>query len=299
MAVHSGTREREATATRLLASSARNSFDPDIAVDWDAEFVPGLPFMPLERISLYGTSLWDRLSPEQRIELSKHEIASALSVGLWFEILLMQRLARYAYELDPRTAHAQYALTEVGDETRHTVMFAKVARHLGVPRYGVHPAIHKLARVWPVVSSGPAMFASVLVAEETTDRFQRSMMNDDNIQPMIRTVARIHVIEEARHVRFAREEVVRRMRKLGPSARAAQRMQAAVVSYFVMDGLIDPRVYSSVGIDPGEGHRAARNNPQFRETKLWMGERIMPFLDEAGLIGGPSMRLWRKANLVR
>ncbi len=89
------------------------------------------------------------------------------------------------------------------------------------------------------------------------------------------------------------------MRKLGPSARAAQRMEAAVVSYFVMDGLIDPRVYSSVGIDPGEGHRAARNNLQFRETKLWMGEKIMPFLDEAGLIGGPSMRLWRKANLVR
>jgi hypothetical protein len=112
-------------------------------------------------------------------------------------------------------------------------------------------------------------------------------------------VARIHVIEEARRVRFAYDEVTRRMPKLSRTARAAQRMDAAVVSHFVMEGLVDPRVYRSVGVDPSEGHAAATANPHFRETKLWMGEKIMRLLDEAGLIGGPSLRLWRKANLIR
>jgi len=112
-------------------------------------------------------------------------------------------------------------------------------------------------------------------------------------------VAKIHVIEEARHVRFACDEVTRRMPKLSRTARAAQRVEAAVVSYFVMEGLVDPRVYRSVGVDPSEGQAAARANPHFRETKMWMGEKIMLFLDEAGLIGGPSLKLWRKANLIR
>jgi len=95
-------------------------------------------------------------------------------------------------------------------------------------------------------------------------------------------VARIHVIEEARRVRFAYDEVTRRMPKLSRTARAAQRMDAAVVSHFVMEGLVDPRVYRSVGVDPSEGHAAATANPHFRETKLWMGEKTCAFWTKLG-----------------
>lgn len=73
------------------------------------------------------------------------------------------------------------------------------------------------------------------------------------------------------------------MPKLSRTARAPQRMDAAVVSHFVMEGLVDPRVYRSVGVDPSEGHAAATVNPHFRETKLWMGEKIKRLLDEAGV----------------
>src|SRR4051795_13228009 len=86
--------DRDVTAARLLKSSAKNSYDPYVDVDWDAPLAEGKAYMPLERVSLYGTDLWTRLTPEQRIELSKHEIASIMSVGLWFEIVLMHLLAR-------------------------------------------------------------------------------------------------------------------------------------------------------------------------------------------------------------
>lgn len=298
MAGSTRVKDRETTASRLLTSSARNSFDPDLDVDWDAPLAEGKPFMPLERVSLYGTSLWDQLTAEQRIELSKHEIASVMHVGLWFEIILMQMLTRYAYDLDPRSAHAQYALTEIGDETRHSVMFARGAERLGVPHYGVPRALHNVARIAGATMAGPAMFASVLVAEETTDRLQRAMMDDENIQPLIRAISRIHVIEEARHVRYAREQVVRSMPKLGPVARRWHRLQTALVSHIVVDSLIDPRVYRSVGIDPKEGRQVALANPHFHETRRWLGEKIMPFLTEQGLVGGAGMALWRRSHLL-
>ena len=123
--------DRDVTAARLLKSSAKNSYDPYVDVDWDAPLAEGKAYMPLERVSLYGTGLWAKLTPEQRIELSKHEIASIMSVGLWFEIILMHLLARYVFDLDARTEHAQYALTEIGDETRHSVMFARWADKYG------------------------------------------------------------------------------------------------------------------------------------------------------------------------
>src|SRR5215831_5294554 len=118
-------KDRDITATRLLESSVRNSFDPQLDIDWAAPVAEGKSYLPPERVSLYGTEMWDSLTPRQRIELAKHELGSTASVGLWTEIVLMQLLARYAENLDPRSPHAQYALTEIGDETRHSIMFAK------------------------------------------------------------------------------------------------------------------------------------------------------------------------------
>jgi hypothetical protein len=120
-------RDRDRTATRLLRSSSKNSYEPDLDIDWDADPVEGLFHLQPERMTLYGTALWDALTEEQRIELSKHEVISVARVGLWFEILLMGMLAAHAYDQDPAAPHTQYALTEIGDETRHSVMFARWA----------------------------------------------------------------------------------------------------------------------------------------------------------------------------
>ncbi|WP_436493118.1 AurF N-oxygenase family protein [Actinokineospora sp. HUAS TT18] len=291
-------KDSEQVARRLLDSSARNSYDPLVDIDWTAEPVPGKAYMPQERVSLYGTELWRRLSAEQRVELSKHEMASIASVGLWFEIILMQLLVRHAYDLDPRGAHAQYALTEVGDETRHVIMFAKAVERFGVPRYGPPRIVHELARGYKALASGPSMFAAVLVAEETTDRLQRSMMDDPDIQPLIRMVNRIHVVEEARHVRFAREEVLRSVPKLSRARLEAHRYLTALVSYAVVDSLIDPKVYRSVGIDPREGRAAALANPEFHQTRRWMAEKVVEFLTDAGMIGGPSKAILRRAHII-
>ena len=207
---------REKTARRLLSSSSRNSYDPLLDIDWTAEVADDMAYMPLERVSLYGTKLWEEMSDEQRVELSKHELASIAGTGLWFEIILIQMLARYAYHQDPQAAHTQYALTEIGDETRHVIMFAKAINRMGVPTYRPPKLVHHLARLYKATARGPAVFAPVLVAEEVTDRLQHATMNDEAINPLIRMVNRIHVVEEARHVRFAREEVARQLPRLNP-----------------------------------------------------------------------------------
>ncbi len=93
--------ESTALAERLLRSSARHSYDPEVDIDWDAPVDPTLWGMQPERMSLYGTHLWDRLSEEQRVTLSHHEVASIASVGLWFELLLMQMMLRDLYDDDP------------------------------------------------------------------------------------------------------------------------------------------------------------------------------------------------------
>ena len=290
--------QRERTAGRLLKSSAKNSYDPHLDIDWDAEVVDGMAYMPLERVSLYGTKLWDEMTEAQRIELSKHELASVASTGLWFEIILIQMLARYAYHQDPQAPHTHYALTEIGDETRHVIMFAKALSRLGVPAYRPPAFVHHLARLYKATARGPALFAPVLVAEEITDRLQRETMNDESVHPLVRMVNRIHVVEEARHVRFAREEVARQMPRLGPIAKLIANTSSAIVGAVVVSVLINPKVYETVGLDPREAARVARGNPHHQETRRWMAEKIMAFLDEQGMVSWTSRPIYQLVNLL-
>ncbi|MGH8961011.1 MAG: AurF N-oxygenase family protein [Jatrophihabitantaceae bacterium] len=290
--------QRERTATRLLNASSKNSYDPNLDIDWDAAVEDAMAYMPLERVSLYGTRLWDEMSDEQQIALSKHELASIAGTGLWFEIILIQMLARYAYHQDPQATHTHFALTEIGDETRHVIMFAKALNRLGLPTYRPPKAIHHLARLYKATARGPAVFAPVLVAEEVTDRLQRATMNDESINPLIRMVNRIHVVEESRHVRFARDEVARQMPALGPIRKLIATTASAIVSAFVVHTLINPQVYADVGLDVDRAVRAARANPHNRATRRWMGEKIMAFLAEQGMLTATAKPFYRLVNLI-
>ena len=290
--------DRERTAERLLNSSARNSYDPDVDIDWDADLLPDKYFLPAHRCTLYGTPLWERLSEQQRIDLTRHELASIASVGIWFEVILMELLVRDSYNSDPLTRHTQYALTEVADECRHSVMFARLIEKVGCPAYGPGQTAMRLGRLFKTIAFGPSMFAGILVAEEITDALQRESMADSSVQPLVRMVNRIHVIEEARHVRYAREEVLRGTPGLSRAARSYHRAMLARTAFIVTRALVHPRVYRSVGLDPYEARKVAWANPHYRETLRWAGSKLTSFLDENNLIGGPSRKIWQAVSLV-
>jgi hypothetical protein len=290
--------DREATAERLLRSSLDHSYEPSIDVDWEAPLVEGAWGIPPHRVSLYGTELWEGLSEEQRCTLSVHELCSISRIGIWFEMILMQMLLRYSYDRDPRRPHIQYALVEIADECRHSVMFAKMAERYGVPDYAPRRMTHELGRLFKTIATGPAMFAGTLFVEEILDQLQREAMRDETVQPLTRMVNKIHVTEEARHVRYAREELTRIMPRTNAAQRTVARYLAARIAFVVARNLIHRDVYRSVGIDPVVGHRAALANPHHQEMLRWSARKLVPFLREQGVIGGPTEILWRKAHLI-
>jgi hypothetical protein len=294
-----GLGEREQIAERLLRSTAVRSYDPELEIDWSVPPVEGLGYLREERCSLYGTPLWRSLSPEQRLELGRHEAVSVASVGIWFEILLMRMLTKLAYSEDPTTRHVQYGLAEIADECRHSTMFARMIEWTGAPAYGPRPSIHRRGKLLPLLAHGPAMWGAVLIGEEVVDRLQREMIGDEGIQPLMRMVNRIHIVEEARHIGFARAELVRTAATVSRAESPYHRLLLAHVAYIVCRSLINPAVYAAVGLDPREARRVALGNPYHRDTIRFGGEKIMPFLAEAGLVGAPGMYYWRQSFLIR
>jgi len=290
--------EREHTAARLLQASEKHSFDPIVDVDWDAPLAEDMPFAPLHRSSLYGTAMWNGMSAGQRIELTKHEVASIASVGIWFESVLMQMLIRHTYDRDPTSGHVQYALTEIADECRHSVMFARMIEKLGCPAYGPGRTAHALGRFFKATSTGPLTFGATLYVEALLDTLQREAMDDPAVQPLVRTVSKIHVVEESRHIRYASEELARQCERLSAPARACMKIALAVSATLATANLIHPRVYAAVGLDPATARREAARNPHWRATKAWMARKVVAEFDRIGLIDGPARAVWSRARLL-
>ena len=290
--------DRETTARRLLASAAKTSYDQQKDIDWTEPLEEGLFGLTPEWSSLYGTDLWDRMSEEQRVRLTELEFCSISGVGIWFEMILMQMVIRDIYDQDPATKHVQFALTEIADECRHSVMFAMTAEKFGAPSYQPTGASQELGRLFKTLAKGPDLYASILVAEEVLDIFQREVIEDERVQPLTRAVSRIHVVEEARHMRFARDEIARRAASMSTRERILQRSILSIVANVIIHNLVQPEVYAAAGLDVKEATRAARANEHYTAKLTHAAAGLTSFLEDVGLIGGPSKRLWTRARMI-
>ena len=290
--------DREQVAERLLAASDRHSFDPDTELDWDAPLEEGKWFWPPELVSLYDTPLWRRMSEEQRLELARHEAASLASLGIWFEVILIQLLVRHIYDLPLTSAHVRYALTEIADECRHSKMFARLIRKSGAPTYPVTRRHHTLGRVMKTVSTTSGSFAGTLLGEEILDWMQRLTFPDERVQPLVRGVTRIHVIEEARHVRYAREELRRQMATAPEWERRLTRLTSGQAAQVFSLAFVNPKVYSAVGLDQREAVAQVRASGHRREVMRTGAKRLTNFLDDVGVLRGVGRRMWRSAGLL-
>lgn len=289
---------REVVAERLLRTSRKHSFDPDTDVDWDAPQDPDAFYMPPQLVSIYETPLWDGLTHRQRVELTKREMCSIASFGIWSEMLLMQSLVMHAYRHRYDSDHVAYALTEIADECRHSKMFGRMVRTCGLRTHRPRALEFHFAKLFGAVYDPMPMFAGTLVVEEFTDAFQRLTFPDEDVQPMIRQVTRIHVIEEARHIKYAREELKRLVAELPAVRRRMAAYGLAQATRLMAGQVIHPSCYEAVGLDPVLARRVAARSPHRRATLAWAFRKCTAFFDEVGFLDGRARGVWIKAGLL-
>jgi hypothetical protein len=235
---------------------------------------------------------------EQRMDLARHEAASLASLGIWFEVILMQLLVRHIYDKPLTSSHVRYALTEIEDECRHSKMFARLITRGGSPTYRVSRVHHNLARVLKTISTTPGSFTATLLGEEILDWMQRLTFPDERVQPLVRGVTRIHVVEEARHVRYAREELRRQMVSCPRWEAELTRISSGEAARVFSISFVNPEVYTNVGLDKREAMAQVKASGHRRDVMQTGARRLTDFLDEIGVMRGIGRKLWVSSGLL-
>jgi hypothetical protein len=285
-------------ARRLLDSAAMLAYDPATEVDWETPLDKDFHGASPEWSTLYGTGYWQEMTDAQRKELTRQEAASVASTGIWFEMILQQMVLRDLYAKDPTDDRFQWALTEIAEECRHSIMFARGAQKLGAPPYRPHRVAVELGRVFKTVAFGEAAYAAILVAEEVLDVMQRDWMRDERVVPFVRTINNIHVVEESRHMKFARDETRRHLARAGRVRRHINAFVVAIASYFIVTSMVNPKVYKHAGLDEERALREAKANEHHKSMMRSSCSGLMEFLASAGLLTRPALFFYKRAHLI-
>ncbi|MFI5775627.1 diiron oxygenase [Nocardia sp. NPDC051570] len=288
----------ESLAQRLLTGSVKKSYDPVVDLDWDAPLDPDKLFLPPEVVSLYGTELWESMTPQQRRELSRQELANVLSVGIWFENLLNRLLLRELMNGDPTSRHSHYTLTEMGDECRHMMMFGKLIDRIEARPYWPTPAARLVISALQLFLRGAMTWVGALVGEEIFDALQRKTLDDPELQPLVSRAMRIHVTEEARHIGFARDALARRAPTMSAAELAYTRLCVAIAAPLFVRLMTNPHMYTRAGLDGRTASRIARGNPYAKRALGTGAANLGAFLDKQGLIGSAGTWIWRRQGLL-
>lgn len=298
-AVKPGGPNREEFATRLLRGSVKKSYEPVVDIDWNAPLDPDKFYLPPRLVSLYGTRLWDRLTRQQQIELSRQELVNILSAGIWFENILNQSLLRTLLHANPTNPTSHYALTEMGDETRHMIMFGKTIERIGGkpvrPKLFQRMIINTLP--W-IFQRGSMLWVAALIGEEIFDSLQREMMSDPDLQPIVQRIMRIHVTEEARHIQFARDGARKRVAEMPRFNRWFMANINGIGGYFFRYLFTHPTPYQRTGLDPVEARTTARHNPHRHDICILGFAPLAEFLTETGLMGPLARYGWKRCKFL-
>ncbi len=298
-AVKSDGPSREEFSDRLLKGSVKKSYEPVVDIDWDAPLDPDKFYLPATLVSLYGTPMWDEMTREQQIELSRQELANTLSAGIWFENTLNQALLRTILHEDPTSNSTHYKLTELGDETRHMVMFGKAIERIGAKP--VRPLLfHRMIiNALPLAfQRGSMLWVAALIGEEIFDSLQRQMMDDPELQPMIQRLMRIHVTEEARHIQFARDGARKRVQTMPRINRWFMANINGIGGYFFRYLFSNRIPYARTGLDARRARATARNSPHRHEVQVAGFAPLAAFLTEVGLLGPIARRSWKRCGFL-
>lgn len=260
--------DRRAAANRRLrqlnAVSITRAIDPAVAPDL-AGHLSERQVLPDELLSIAGLDV--ELTADQRVTLSREEVASCLLGGIEFEAVLMAGFGlELATRADLRDPRATYALHEIGEETRHSRMFIDLVNELDPV---ARNPLQRRPFTWIQRSAArfiirhPATFHTlVLGGEEIPDLLQQRASEHADTDPHLAAVNRYHRLEEARHLAFARL----RLAELWPDATVVDRWGVRRLAPLVIGGmwdlLVHPGVYETVGLPGWATWRAVRRDPE-------------------------------------
>jgi hypothetical protein len=244
-----------------------------------------------------GSSPWYQAQPEtEQARIGLHRVAQMLHTGWQFENILQIGLLIHAMAQANDSVEFRFLHHELAEESQHSMMFHELVRRSGLATHGmprwslvlVRPMLMAAAKWDPLV-----LCLAALAGEEPIDLVQRRQLRAGQLHPLLETICRIHVTEEARHISFARHFIRKTTPRLGRLRRTALAMAFPIFMAMGAHLMLHPgRRFATDADVPPDVLREAYATRSARQLRADSVDKVRGFAAELGLMGWPARWLW-------
>ncbi|MFD8011485.1 diiron oxygenase [Streptomyces sp. NPDC058955] len=272
---------------RLESMAESGYYNPYTMFDWPDAIEPDMPWMSESLTTLAGTPMWDELTREQQLALTRYEAINFFSLNIHG---IRELLSEVVMRIHDRTyADASEFLHHfIGEENEHMWFFAQFCLKYGGKLYPAQPTLKadSVQHLSPVARE-LIVFARILIFEEIVDYYNAHMATDASLPHIAREINRVHHQDESRHVAFGRMIFTN---LLGQVAKRDPEEVPVVAEYlenylqYSIGTLYNPAAYRDAGIpDALALRRRALEHPARVEAHDQILKRTRKFLSKAGV----------------
>lgn len=293
--------------TRLCAAAVVRRYECYRDIAWDdpeMQVDPDDPRWELPGDHPLGATDWYRAQPAgKRSRIGLNMTAGFCYTGRIFEGVLSRGLLRFAATQPHNSLEYRFAYHEVIEEAHHSLMFQELVNRAGLPVPVVDADfIQATSRVAEYGTTFPELlFVYALGGEDPIDYVQREgHRKHSDRHPLIRRISQIHIVEEARHVAFARAYLRVNVPKLDDAKRTEMSLAVpgilGVLSSLMMQA--PQHIIDTYGIPPEVIDEAFTDNPAHHDLVVASLSKLRALCEELGLMTAEATRLWEQAGLL-
>jgi hypothetical protein len=280
--------EYEDERSKLLAlydKGKKQQWDAATRIDWSIDLDPENPQEIDDRlIPIYGSPIWDRLTPKEKVRLRHHQQAQSLSQFMHGEqgaLMAAARIVQTVPDLDAKF----YAATQVMDEARHVEAYARLLNEKMGIAYPITPGLASLLetvltdRRWDMTYLG----MQILIEGLALAAFQR--IRDYAKNPLAAAVNAYVMQDEARHVAFGRLALRDFYPQLGDAERDEREEFVVEACYHMRDRFNQKELWEHLGLPVKEVVEVVMASETMRLFRKRLFSRIVPTVKDIGLWG--------------
>ncbi|MFI2758834.1 diiron oxygenase [Streptomyces echinatus] len=272
---------------RLEQMAESGYYNPYTIFEWPDSMEPDKPWMSENLTTLAGTEMWDELTREQQLALTRYEAINFFSLNIHGIRELLSDVVMRIHE-KTYAGVSEFLHHFIGEENEHMWFFAQFCLRYGGKLYPAQPTLKadSVAHLSPVARE-LVVFARILIFEEIVDYYNAHMATDQSLPHIAREINRVHHQDESRHVAFGRMVFTNLLEQVAERDPDEVPVLAEYLENYLQYSiatLYNPAAYRDAGIpDALKLRRRALSHPVRVEAHDQVLKRTRKFLSKAGV----------------
>ena len=267
----------------LYEKAKREQWNATEQLAWSTDVDPEAEHVPDIQIPIYGTHIWERLTPGEIKKLRRESLAWTLSQFMHGEQGALLATAQIV-DATPSFDAKLYGSSQVMDEARHVEVYARYLREKLTRQYPVNRHLRTLLDQILTDSRWDMKYLGMQIMVEGLAMAAFGFMHQTCSEPLLKDLTHYVMKDESRHVAFGVLALQDFYRDLSASERRVREEFLYEGCRLMRDRLLMEDVWEEMGWPLDEVREIVLNSEMMRDFRKLLFAKIVPNVKRLGLL---------------